>query len=378
MGILQKMVDERNQIWDRAKAIMDGAEAEGRDLTAEEQANIDATNADLDSRDARIKSIQAAEERARLADTARDARTDRAGLSADLRSLLAVARGEQPFAEFRALETSSDTVQNGFYNQVQIYQRTLNPTYALATQIKQTNGAPLVVPRLTADPTTYTPGQGTAITPADPTMDSVTITPISYKTLTLWSAEIDEDTVINLQQVVAQSAGRSIGLSAGAALTTGTYGFITLGANGGTASGTPFFDADDLITLFYGRAQPVRMSPTAAWQMSNGAISKARKFKTSTTNEYLWQPGLTVGTPDTLMGRPVYENPTMAAVASASKSVAFGDFGSYMTVEVVPMRVEASKDYAFNTDSVALKVVWRVGGQLPDTTAIAYLVSGAS
>ena len=29
--------------------------------------------------------------------------------------------------------------------------------------------------------------------------------------------------------------------------------------------------------------------------MSNTAIAKARKFKTSTTAEYLWAPGLTAG-----------------------------------------------------------------------------------
>jgi HK97 family phage major capsid protein len=379
--LTQRLIDERNVIWERAKAIMDTAETEGRDLTAEEQSNIDATNSDLDSRDAHIKSLQVMDERAALANSARDPRvTSPSGLAipTDARALLAVARGEQRFAEFRALETSTDTVPTGFYAQVQAYQRTLNPTYSLATVLKQTNGEPLLVPRLTADPTTYTPGQGTAITPADPTVSSVTITPISYKTLTLWSAELSEDTAVNLQSVVATSAGRSIGLSAGAAMTTGTYGFVTLGSNGGTASGTPFFDADDLITLYYGRPQPVRMAPTAAWQMSNSAIAKSRKFKTSTTNEYLWQPGLAIGTPDSLMGRPVYENPTMATVASASKSVAFGDFASYFAVEVVPMRVESSRDYAFNTDSVALKVVWRVGGQLPDVTAIAYLISAAS
>jgi HK97 family phage major capsid protein len=65
----------------------------------------------------------------------------------------------------------------------------------------------------------------------------------------------------------------------------------------------------------------------------------------------------------------------MAAVASASKSVAFGDFKRYFVRRVLPVRVEVSKDYKFNTDQIAVKVVERVDGDLIDTNAIAYLVS---
>ena len=65
----------------------------------------------------------------------------------------------------------------------------------------------------------------------------------------------------------------------------------------------------------------------------------------------------------------------MAAVASASKSIAFGDFKKYFVQRVTPMRVELSKDYKFNTDQLALKTVERVDGDLVDTAAVAFLVS---
>lgn len=75
-------------------------------------------------------------------------------------------------------------------------------------------------------------------------------------------------------------------------------------------------------------------------------------------------------------GRPVVENPAMEAVASASKSVLFGDMSRYCGRRVSPTRAELSKDYKFDTDQVALKVVERLDGALVDTAAVKYLVPG--
>jgi HK97 family phage major capsid protein len=286
-------------------------------------------------------------------------------------------------SEQRVLATGTATVASTFYDQVQVYQRTLNPTYDLATVIKTRTGGPIVIPRLTADMTTYQPGEGTAITPADPTLSAITLSAYGFKSLTLWSQELDEDEAVNLESLIARTAGRDIGIQAGSAFTVGAgtagpTGFITACTNGGTAAGTPFFGLDDLTTLFYGLQVPYRQAPGAAWQVSNAALIKMRKFKADTAGTYLWQPSFILGQPDTFMGKPIRENPAMATVASASKSVAFGDFEAYIIREVNGMRVDRSTDYAFNTDQVALKTVWRVDGNLPDVTAIAYMVSHAT
>ena len=399
MSYLQSLVDARQAAWHRAKEIMDGAAAENRDLTAEEDQNLAAINADLDAKDARIKQATDLEERAKLADGVREhyarilASTPEApkGEPTDRDVLRAMFRGEsrelnsKVEVESRALATSSSTVPTSFADFVVVYQRTLNPTYGLATVIRTSTGEGITVPRVTADtatPSTLIAEAGT-IPLADPTISSITLNAYKYGSITKWSAELGNDNAVNLEQLVATSTGRDLGLNVGTALTTGDgsskpNGFLNAASNGGTAAGTPFFDADDLITLLYGRAQPYRMSPSAAWQMSNGAIQKARKLKASGTGEYLWQPSLQVGQPDILLGHPVFENPAMAAVASASKSVAFGDFSAYLVREVVPMNVVLSSEFAFQTDEIAIRTTWRIDGDLPDVNAIAYLVSGNS
>lgn len=402
---VERLITLRKEAVDRQRALMAQAETEKRDLSAEELANVDATDKAITDYGESIAHFVDMDARAVAADAVRETvgkliRTDRQSSHkdpTDAEIILAIASGGEVRGrdynraaggylfgpEKRVLDpgnpSGSSVVAASFYDQVQVYQRTLNPTYDLATVIKTRTGGPLTIPRLTADQTTYTPGYGTAITPSDPTLSTITLNAYGYKSLTLWAQELDEDEAINLEELIARTAGRDIGITAGSAFTLGSgtnepNGFITACTNGGTASGTPFSNGDDLISLFYSLAQPYRLSPGAAWQVSNSALQKMRKAK-DTVGQYLWVPSLLVGTPDTFLGKPVRENPAMASVASASKSVAFGDFSAYYVREVGGFRVDRSTDYAFNTDQVALKTVWRVDGDLPDVNAIKYLVS---
>jgi hypothetical protein len=60
MEYLKRQVEARQQAWHAAKALLDSAAAEGRDLTAEEQEQYDRMNADIDQRSQRIEDLQAA------------------------------------------------------------------------------------------------------------------------------------------------------------------------------------------------------------------------------------------------------------------------------------------------------------------------------
>ena len=82
------------------------------------------------------------------------------------------------------------------------------------------------------------------------------------------------------------------------------------------------------------------------------------------------------GQPETLLGRPIYENPAMAN-GSAAKAVAFGDFSRYIVHRVTPTRVEASIHSSWTTDEIQLRVIERVDGDLVNGDAIAYLVGAA-
>lgn len=280
--------------------------------------------------------------------------------------------------ETRAIADFSDggkLYTSDFSTLFAMYQRTESPWFAVASIVRADNGRPLVVPGLTGDLTSYSPGEGTAITESTPTLGSATVTPVSYKALSYVSMEAVEDAEYPLAQRIAESAARSISLQFGSAATSTILAGI---ANGGTASGlggggtATFVGYEDLLDLEYGRAAPYRQA--GSWVMSNGMILKARKF-TDKNGEYLWQRAVAAGQPDTFDGRAVYEDPYLVAPASATKSALFGDWSRALVIKASSLRVEVSTDYRFNQDQVSFKTVLRAGLAVVDSAAAAYLVS---
>lgn len=392
MSYLDRIVDQRVQTEMRYREILNTAYGENRDLTPEEIANLETADADIDRFNADEQRILSLEAKLHATDALRASigpvieQARRGPVQTDRDRLAAMFRGELDSFESRALQSAGGSaIDQTFYDRVTVYERTLVPVLEVATVLNTPRGEPIVLPRLTADPAhggTVT-AEAAAINELDPTISSVQLDSYKYGIVTLWSRELDNDNVIDLEDLVARASARELAIDIGAHLTTGDgsgkpNGFINAGTNGGTASGTSgaqasdtFFSAYDLITLYYTLAVPYRMN--GSWQVSNTAAAKMRKARDS-TGQLLWELSTQAGQPTNFLGRPVYENPAMAAVASASKSVAFGDFSRYF-VRRLPLRVERSTEYKFSTDQLAIKVVERIDGDLVDTAAVAYLVS---
>ena len=400
---IERLTEAKQAMAARMREIIETAGTEKRDLSPEENENLTKWDADYDRLaadekrllDLQTKTAAGDALREAIAPVIHEARIVTPGLS-DQQLFARLMSGEHrgfdsartiPLGyEARALSGNVGTaIPTTFADFVTVYERTLNPILDVATVLSTNTGAPIVLPRLTTDVTaggSVTAEAGT-ITEGDPTISQVTLTAFKIAHITLWSAELDQDEVIGLEQLVASSIARPIGLGWGTFFATGTgtvqpNGFINAGTNGGTAAGTTlnqstdtFFAASDLVDLFYGLAAPYRGN--ASWQVSNTALAKMRKFRDS-TGQFLWSPALQAGEPEMFLNRPVYENPGMAAVASAAKSVAVGDFSKYIVRDVVPMRIDVSDQYKYNIDQLAIRVVTRRDGNLPDAIAIRYQV----
>ena len=112
--------------------------------------------------------------------------------------------------------------------------------------------------------------------------------------------------------------------------------------------------------------------------MANGSsIGAMRKLKTS-GGDYVFIPSIQPGTPDTLLGYPLIENPAMASVGSGARSVIAGHFPSYYVRSVGGLQVARSDDYAFANDLVTLRFTWRVDGALPQTSHVKRFTGGTA
>jgi HK97 family phage major capsid protein len=287
----------------------------------------------------------------------------------------------------RALASSGGTaIDQTFVEQVLFYEVDESPMLdpSVVQVIVTPRGEPMDFPRLTADPNvagTLTAEAG-GLTAADPTLSKVTLNAFKYGGITLWSAELDQDDVIAIQDVIARSAARHIAEQVNNPLTVGDgnskpNGIISAAANGGTASGTSsanvYFGPNDLIDLFYGRKAAYRRRGN--WLANATTLAQIRKLEDGQGMK-IWQPSLAPGQPETVLGRPIFENPDMAS-GSAAKAVLFGDTQRYIVRRAGSLRVEVSRDYKFDTDQLALKAVERIDGDLLDANAVAFLVNAA-
>ena len=145
----------------------------------------------------------------------------------------------------------------------------------------------------------------------------------------------------------------------------GTLQFVASGnATGFDAS--PDLKLIDLVhTLKAGHRQ------NATWVMNAATLATVRKLKDA-NGAFLWQPGLSVGQPDRLLGYPVVEAADMPDVAAGSLPIAFGDFrAGYLIAERSATAI--LRDPFTNKPFVHFYATKRVGGQVLDSDAIKLL-----
>ena len=237
-----------------------------------------------------------------------------------------------------ALEEGTDS--EGGYLVPDEYERTLvealeeeNVFRQLAKVIRTSSGdrkIPVVATKGTAS---WIDEEG-AYTESDDSFGQVSIGAYKVGTMIKVSEELLNDSVFDLESYIAKEFARRIGAKEEEAFFTGDGSGKPLGvlaATGGaetgvTAASSTAITADELMDLFYSLKSPYRKK--AVWVLNDSTIKAVRKLKDS-TGQYLWQPSLVAGTPDTLLGRPVKTSAYMPVIAAGAKTIAFGDFSYY-------------------------------------------------
>jgi HK97 family phage major capsid protein len=397
--LISRLTEQRARAWEAAKALLDDASAEGRDLSGEESEQFDRINADIDVRDARIKSViekskverSIDESRAALGLPADFAREVAASVETDSDIIRAIARGDRRSYEFEMRDitkaSTGSPVPTSFYDRLVEHLVVQGPMLdgSVVIILTTASGENLQIPRTATYSAPAITAEGSAISESDPTFGSfVTLGAFKYAATFQLSREVVEDSGINLLDFVARQAAVGMGTAVNAGLTNGTgttgpNGIVTSASSavtGGTGvSGVP--TADNITDLVYTCPAPYRRQPGAGFQMRGATIASIRKLK-DTTGQYLWQPSLQAGSPDQLMGFPIFENPDVPATATGAKSVIFGANSAYYVRQVRGIDVARDDSVGFVNDLITFRVTWRGDGALPDANAVWYFKGGAS
>lgn len=131
----------------------------------------------------------------------------------------------------------------------------------------------------------------------------------------------------------------------------------------------PEIHADCLIDLVYRLNSAYRVG--ASWIMNSMTTAAIRKLKDA-NGQYLWQPGLQAGQPDSLLGYPLSTWEQMPDIAANAFPVGFGNWRrAYMLVDRVGLRLTV--DQVTRPGFVKFYIRRRVGGTVLNNHAAKFL-----
>jgi HK97 family phage major capsid protein len=392
LDYIKQQHEARNRAWEEAKALLDAAAAENRELSADENTKYENISADLDRRAQIIETLKAdADREVRAAEAMRGFEAqaqpvgDKSVAKDEAEVIRSLARGDIRSYEFEKRDiTKSSTgspVPTSFYNRIIELARFVGPMLETSTILNTAGGENLQIPSLSA----YSATQGTATaeaaaySEADPTFNSfVTLGAYKYGFLIQVTRELVEDAGVDILGFLADQIGNTMGTTANSRLTLGTgtiepNGIVTR-AGSGVASTATSLAADDLISLVYSLDTVARRLPGSGFMMNANTVAAVRKLKDN-AGQYLFSPSMNSEDRDLLLGHRIYENPAMSNVGSAVKSVVFGNLSSYFVRQVGGIRIDRSDDYAFNQDLITFRAQLRLDGNLVQTSHVKYLTT---
>jgi len=152
------------------------------------------------------------------------------------------------------------------------------------------------------------------------------------------SMQLLNDSAFDLPNFLRDILAERIGRGTNQAFTVGDGSAKPRGVTldtveGVTAALASAITSDEIIDLFHSVDAAYRKNPKAWWMFSDLTLKAIRKLKDA-DNQYLWQPGLRAGVPDLLLSKRFIVNNDVAEIGLDAKSILFGDFNKYIIRDV--------------------------------------------
>ena len=220
---------------------------------------------------------------------------------------------------------------------------------------------------------------------SDDAFSQVSIGAYKLGTMIKVSEELLADSVFDLEAYISKEFARRIGAREEESFFNGDgkgkpLGILATAGGaevGVTAASATAITADEVIDLFYSLKAPYRKN--AVWVLNDATVKQIRKLK-DTTGQYLWQPSLVAGTPDTILGRPVKTSAFMPTAAAGAKTIAFGDFKYYWIADRQGRTFKKLSELYAANGQVGFMGTQRVDGKLilPEAIKVLQQKSGSS
>lgn len=398
----KQLREQRARIVEEARNLVNRAEQEKRDLTAEERAAWDKALADADALKADIDRAERQESLERELATSQGTRAGQQDTSSDADNRARKENAEQRkqaharafdsylrhgvvdmpaeqrtvLMEYRAQSTvdasGGFTIPEGFSNQLEESMKAFGGMRQASRVFPTASGNDLPWP--TVDDTANTGAllaENTAVAEQDFTFANIILKAFKYSSkMVKVSVELLQDSAFDLSSFLARALGERIGRITNTHFTTGDnvakpQGVVTGATSGLTAASATTITADELIDLVHSVDPAYRIGPQVGWMFNDKTFKVLRKLKDG-EGRYLWNPGLQPGAVDSLFGYRYIINQDVADLATASKSVLFGDFSKYLIRDVLGIAVLRLVERFADSHQVAYLAFSRHDGRVLD------------
>ena len=386
---------QRAELIKNATAIVDAAQKEGRSLTGEEKSKFDAMEADARSikeqidtleRAADLKKelaanaeVRAAAPKANKSNTfAKYLRSGMGALTAEERSIM---------GEFRGQTTSPDSaggflVPQDFSNELDIASLFTGEVERLAKKLNTAGGALLDYPTIndTATDAALT-SEAAAVGVQDMTFANKQLSAYNYASQVKVSMQLLQDNAFDLNSFLAEAMGERIARATNGAFTTGTgssqpQGIVTGSSLGTTAAAAAAITENDILNLVYSIDPSYRNKPSFGLMMHDNVASAIRALGFGSANDFpIFVPSMEAGTPDRILGIPVYINNDMeSSIATGNKTIVAADFSKYVVRSAGGVQFLRLNERYMDTMEIGFLASVRKDSAVLDSRAVKHLI----
>jgi HK97 family phage major capsid protein len=375
------------------RAVLNKATAEKRDLTADEQSTYDKMEKDLDAIIANIKRLDTIEAHERdLSQASTNPARPGIGGAAGKKDKFAFLKDPQYVAAFdeyvrggiQAATLNVGTNADGGYLVPTEYSTTLiellnkqSAMRQLANKITTASdrNIPLEADYGLAD---WLAEEG-PFPESGATFDRKTLSAYKLGRIIKVSEELLQDAFFDIPAYVGRAFQRSFGDAEEAAFVVGDgvakpRGVALDSVKGVDAAATNAVTGDELIDLFYSVKPGYRQN--GSWLLSDALVKIIRKLKDG-QGQYLWQPGLTGGQPDTLLTKKVFFSDSVAVPAATKKVAFFGDFSYYYIADRAGIAMQRLNELFAANGQVGFRMFKRTDGKLLVGEAVKHILTHA-
>lgn len=237
----------------------------------------------------------------------------------------------------------------------------------LATKI-QTSSGDRKIPVITQKGEATWMEEEEAYTLSDDAFGQIALSAYKVGTAIKISEELLNDSVFDLPSYIAKEFARRIGtkeeeaflIGDGKGKPTGIFAATGGAENGATTTGAAI-TFDDVIGLFYSLKSPYRKK--AVWVLNEQTVKALRKIKDNTGN-FIWQPSVSAGLPDTILNRPYVTSVYAPTIAAGAKAIAFGDYSYYWVADRQGRSLKRLNELFAMNGQVGFLASQRVDGKL--------------